>query len=190
LDSFGLRHYLQQLFIPFEIFLIAALMIKQARAQKITKLSANGRMSKAAAKSSNTPRAFKTVLHIQLFLFSILHLLKLKIVYNMWQFLIYTARYNIRIYTKGNIPRLARWPPNSYHLGLSPVASDFLTAQYRLSSMDRINLRIILGLARCLLSSIISRFEPGATFFLRYKIEIYLTHLDLSKAVSDPINDI
>jgi hypothetical protein len=63
--------YLQQLLVPFEIFLISALTIKHAKAMNITKLSDIGSTSNAAAKSNNIPAPIKTVLHTHVFLFSI-----------------------------------------------------------------------------------------------------------------------
>jgi hypothetical protein len=67
----SLLFYLQQELVPFIIFLIIALIIKQAKARKITKLSDNGRTSKAAAKSSKIPVPVRIAVQMQVFLDSI-----------------------------------------------------------------------------------------------------------------------
>jgi len=61
--------------------LISALTIKQAKAINITKLSDNGRTSKAAAKSNKMPAPVKIVVHMQVFLDSISSLLVVLAVY-------------------------------------------------------------------------------------------------------------
>lgn len=63
--------YLQQLLIPFDIFLISALTIKQAKAINIIRLSDNGEISRAAAKNSKIPMLVRIVVQMQVFLDSI-----------------------------------------------------------------------------------------------------------------------
>jgi hypothetical protein len=51
--------YLQQLLVPLVAFLIIPLIMKQAKAINITKLSDQGNRSNAAAKSNNIPATVK-----------------------------------------------------------------------------------------------------------------------------------